>query len=122
MEMHLIEWLDTILNSEIPENIVALNFNLYDDGDFNWSIELIGTSRFDLKDDDWACDEAFDFGTRENPLSWQQECEWETILNSAVETISDYLIDGKYSALMKTFKGIGVGFVDGEIEIIHCNA
>lgn len=36
-------WLDGILVQEIPDAVIALNFNLYEDGGNNWSIELVGT-------------------------------------------------------------------------------
>ena len=35
------QWLNRILLQDIPEEIVALNFNLYEDGNLKWSIELI---------------------------------------------------------------------------------
>lgn len=38
--------LDIILEQSIPIEIVALNFNLYEDGGNNWSIELVGTESF----------------------------------------------------------------------------
>ena len=55
------KWLDDILQQSIPDDVLALNFNLYDDGDYSWSIELVGTDSFDIDDDDWRCDEVFDF-------------------------------------------------------------
>ena len=72
-------WLDSILEQSIPTEVVALNFNLYEDGGNNWSIELVGTESFDLEDEDWCCDEIFDFGTRETPLTWKEEKAWNEI-------------------------------------------
>ena len=56
-------WLDSILEQPIPAEVAALNFNLYEEGGNNWSIELVGTESFDLEDEDWGYDEIFDFGT-----------------------------------------------------------
>ena len=60
------EWLDLILKADFPNEIKAINFNLYEDTENKWSIELIGTSVFDENDDDWACCEVF--STRDKPL------------------------------------------------------
>ncbi len=67
------KWLNDILKQTIPTEVAALSFNLYEDGDDNWSIELVGTEGFDLENEDWCCAEIFDFGTREAPLTWKEE-------------------------------------------------
>lgn len=111
------EWLDNILKESLPENIVAVNFNLYDDGDNQWSMEFIGTSTFDVDDPDWACDEVFT--TRDKPFSFESEMSWEHILNESVNIIKIYLEKGIYGDKLKEYEGIGVGFVDGDIVIVH---
>ena len=83
-------WLDEVLEQSVPEEVVAFCFNLYEDGDNSWSMELVGTASFDEEDMDWACDEVTDFGTREVPFG-----------------------------VLKEKNGVGVGFVDGDIEIIY---
>ena len=35
------EWLDLILKNELNSEIKAINFNLYEDTDNKWSIELV---------------------------------------------------------------------------------
>lgn len=112
------EWLDSILVQEIPDAVIALNFNLYEDGGNNWSIELVGTESFDLEDEDWCCDEIFDFGTRETPLSWNEEKAWNEILDEMTQVIKKYLEQGAYSHVLKNYQGVGIGFVDGDIEIL----
>ena len=106
------DWLDSILKQEIPDAVVALNFNLYEDGGNNWSMELVGTESFDLEDEDWCCDEIFDFGTRETPLSWNE------ILDEMTQIIKKYLEQGAYSYILKNYQGVGIGFVGGDIEIL----
>ena len=69
-----ISWLDRILTSPLPEEIIAVNFNLYDDGDSCWSMEFIGTRSFDAYDPDWACDEVFT--SRDSILHWVQNAGW----------------------------------------------
>lgn len=118
MYQKIAEWLDTILNQEIPENVVAFCFNLYEDGDNQWSMELVGTEEFDEEDGDWACEEVTDFGSRENNIEWSSSGEWEEILEQITIELKLYLEKGKYSDKLKSKEGVGVGFVDGDLEII----
>lgn len=111
------KWLNEIISAELPEEIVALNFNLYQDSDNEWSLELVGTESFDKEDEDWTCDEIFT--TRDNTLAWSEEAEWEEILEEIIENLKEYLERGKYADLLKEYQGIGVGFVDGDIEILY---
>ncbi len=112
-------WLDDVLTQCVPEDVVAFGFNLYEDEDNNWSMEVVGTSRFDREDDDWCCDEVTDFGTREKPLTWEQNATWDHILEEIVLSLKEYLTSGKHANVLKDKVGIGVGFVDGDIEIIY---
>ncbi len=111
-------WIDEALDQGIPEGVVALNFNLYDDEDADWSAEIIGAGSFDMDNDDWACDEVTDFGTRDEPFSWHDEDkDWEEILEVFKDDVARYLVEGKHAEELKKYKAIGVGFVDGEIEL-----
>lgn len=116
-------WLNTILQQDMPEGIVGLNFNLYEDyeaGDEkSWSMELVGTSSFDEEDEDWACDEVCDFGTREAPFCWNEDVRWETTIGQVTQILRKYLSEGKFAERLMQFDGIGVGFVDGNIEILY---
>lgn len=114
------EWIDNILNDKvIPTNTVAFCFNLYEESDGSWAMELVGTEQFDLDDEDWACRETTDFGSREKLYNWEMDCEWEEALEYMVNELKQYLLSGKYAALLKSQDGVGVGFVDGNIEIIY---
>ena len=113
------KWLDNALNQEIPDEVVALCFNLYEDGNNKWSMEIVGTDRFDVEDEDWCCDEVTDFGTRNNCYTWEEAKKWNEILSEITSLLKDYLVSGKYAKLLKEKCGIGVGFVDGDIEIIY---
>lgn len=111
-------WLDKVLVQDIPEDVVAFCFNLYDDGDNRWSMELVGTERFDEDDEDWPCDEVTDFGTREGLLAWSKEAEWEAVFEEVCTVLKQYLEKGKYASILKSKAGIGVGFVDGDVEVL----
>jgi shikimate kinase len=113
-------WLDATLEADIPEDIAAFNFNLYEDGDNLWSIELIGASRFDPEDPDWACDEIFT--NREDPLSWSAEVDWQDIQETMTQYVEKYLIEGSGASILKNSEAVGIGFVDGDITIVYVNA
>ena len=91
------KWLNGVLEENMPIPGVALNFNLYEEADFCWSIQLIGASCFDEEEEDWCCEETFCSG--ENRFSWKQHAEWEEILD--VSMIRQYISNGKYAEALK---------------------
>lgn len=111
------KWLDDVLESDLPVEMVAVNFNLYDDGEGQWSIEMIGANHFSEEDADWACDEVFT--TREEPFCWEQEASWDEIQEQAADAIRQYLEEGTYAQTLKQYEAIGLGFVEGELELIY---
>lgn len=113
------DWMDSILEQDIPEPAAAFCFNLYEDGGGKWSMELIASSRFDADDEDWACDEAADFGTRDNPFCWAQDEQWDKILEAAAGALTKYLKEGRYAEVLKSKAAVAVGFTDGNLEIIY---
>ena len=109
-------WLDKALDVDISDDVVAFCFNLYEDSDFNWTMELIGTNSFDTANNDWACDEVFT--TRENPLIRRQESEWPIILDLSQRFIKQYIEQGKNKQTLKGRKGLAVGFVEGDLVLL----
>lgn len=109
-------WLDNVMQMNIPSDVVAFCFNLYEDAEKNWTLELIGASSFDKDNSDWACDEVFT--TRDNPLTWNDKKEWQEVLSESENIIKVYLEKGKYRKELKERKGLAVGFVDGDLIIL----
>lgn len=110
-------WLNRVLDENVPIEGVAINFNLYEDADMNWSIQLISASSFDEEDQDWCCEEQFTSG--EDLFSWHQDTGWEEIFDISCDMIRKYLIDGKYSEELKKYEAVAAGFADGDLEIIY---
>ena len=110
-------WLDEILSKKLPDDIKAINFNLYEDVDNKWSIELVGTSTFDENSSDWACSEIYT--TRETPYILVKKSDWKTIEKIFTSFLKNYLDVGKHSNVLKKYCGIGIGFVDGDLSIIY---
>lgn len=86
-------WLDKALDRELPLGIGAFIFNLYEDIDKFWTIELAGTTAFDESHEDWACDEVFVPGGRS--LTWYEDTDWASILCQMESIILCYLNGGR---------------------------
>ncbi len=113
------KWIDNVDLENIPKEVKGICFNLYEDKVGSaWSMEIVGTERFDVDDEDWACDEVTTFDTRDNPYEFERESFWEDILNGFVSALKEYLEKGKYADTLKSVEGVGVGFVEGDIEIL----
>ena len=111
-------WLDGVFGMKIPDGVVSICFNLYEDGDNSWSLEVVGCSSFDSDDSDWACDEVTDFETRDDPFTWKDESNWEKVLHDIRKLLYQYIQDGGASEYLKTLEGIAVGFVDGNLIVL----
>lgn len=109
----LSEWVDKTLDEATREGVVAYCFNVYDDGNDRWSVELVGAGSFDKNDSDWACDEVC--VNRDNPLMWKCGESWDAVLAQVRDVVLRYLNEGKYSQLLRQSKGVAVGFVDGDL-------
>ena len=107
------EWLDLILKNELNSEIKAINFNLYEDTDNKWSVELVGTFSFDRDNDDWACDEVST--TRDHPFVIECESDWKLVETFFIGLVNEYLSSGK----LKEYQAIGIGFVDGDLHILY---
>ena len=114
------KWLDNILDKNMPLSGIAVNFNLYENDDSQWSIQVISSPEFDEDDPDWCCNEAFSTG--EDLFTWKQDTGWEEIFDISCEMIRKYLSEGKYAEELKKYEGIATGFVDGDLEILYKRA
>lgn len=128
------DWLDALLeNNEMPENTKAFNFNLYEDrvddesDEKVYGIQIIAADRFDpdfdpFEDDSWACYEVW--SSEEDifyiSLSDEEDQSGEHAQDIYIELVKEYLENGKYADIL-TSKPVGIGFVDGDLEIINKN-
>lgn len=51
-------WINESLSKGLPTGVVGFSFNLYETNT-NFAIELVGTSKYNAADPDWACEEIF---------------------------------------------------------------
>jgi len=114
------KWLDKHLIEDLPSDIAAVNFNLYEGSEQTYDVELVGCNTFDENDGDWACDAIF--STSEDlffiPLT-EGIAHWEQALSFITILVEKYLNDGNYSDKLKKYLAVGIGFVDGDINILY---
>ena len=113
-------WIDKHLSENLPDDIVAINFNLYEGSGNTYDVEIIGSDSFDEEDEDWACGEVF--STRDDLFFVQRTndiAEWEEGLSFISALVEEYLREGKYAGKLKSYTAVGIGFVDGDIDILH---
>lgn len=111
------KWVDRVLLDH-PMDVAAYNFNLYEH-DRSFAVQLIGAARFDRDDSSWACDEAFSSG--EDLFEIPHEIvgsDWQDGLATAKQLITNYVRLGAQREKLKSAQGVGVGFVDGDIDLV----
>lgn len=124
------EWLDDILKDDLPNEVKAISFCIYEDMGNIWSIKLNGAKSYDETDEtgDWACDYNSVYNTRDNTFFMELEDgdEWEDEENYITKAESiytkqlcNYLKNGKYSNKLKTFEVIAIGTADGDLNYIY---
>jgi len=122
-EKKFVDWIDASMQEDIPETAKGYSFNLYEpageDG-VSFGVELIGAGSFDESDPDWACKEVWE--PNERGISIPEEYsgqEWEGCLEKMRDLLIKFLSGNTLSAKkLKSSQGIGLGFVDGDLEVI----
>src|SRR4051794_4302142 len=95
-------WLDKILEQELPKEIVAYNFNLYEGSGGTYDIQLIGSDEFDEDDEDWVCTNYFTSGENICYIRKTKDIEyWEQGLIYITKLVEQYLIKGKNASILK---------------------
>ena len=51
-------------------------------------------------------------------MKWNKEAEWEVVLEEMCNVLKQYLENDEHASILKSKAGIGIGFVDGDIEIL----
>ena len=116
-------WLDECMGENVPKEAKAFCFNLYEPAGIDnvkFGIELIASSEFDEEDSDWPCEEIWEPATRgiSIPIEYSGE-HWEECLQRIKKLLADKMTqDSVIVEKLKSVLGIGLGFVDGDLEII----
>ncbi|MBR6070838.1 MAG: hypothetical protein IKP78_09645 [Ruminococcus sp.] len=118
-------WLDSLLeNNDMPEGTAAFCLNLYEESDEEhlYAAQLIAAGAFDPDDEagEWACEEVWSCGEDVFTVDTSDEDDtgWKHAQELFREMLEEYLVSGTYKSVLGGAKGIAVGFVDGELEIV----
>jgi shikimate kinase len=114
-------WLTSSTNTAVPASVRAFSFNLceFEDNSSPFGVELIGSPDFDMEDNDWACDEAWEATPRmlRIPVAFSSS-SWETCLAAMKRLIVAAIDDDGAGQVLKTREGIAVGFIDGDLDVV----
>lgn len=117
------KWLDNLLeNNDMPEAAVAFNFNIYEEEDETYGVQLIASDEFSEDDGgDWACSEIW---SSEEDIFYidhsdEKDADYERGLEFIGGLIEAYLEGGRYRNIFLSAKAVGAGFVDGDISILY---
>ncbi|NLT08111.1 MAG: hypothetical protein GXY08_01215 [Ruminococcus sp.] len=118
------KWLNDLLEQNtIPDDAKAFNFNLYEESeeDSIYAVQLIAADRFDENDPDWACDEVW--SSEEDifcvDTSDEDDTGWKKAMELISGLVSEYLENGLHRNILLNTEAVGIGFVDGDIEILR---
>ena len=115
-------WLDKHLEESLPAKTVAVNFNLYEEANGSYAVELIASDTFDPNNQDWATSEIF---TTRNDLfifdNSSENTDWKAAQILIEKFVTNYIELGKYGSKLTKYQAVGVGFVDGDITHVYQN-
>lgn len=112
-------WLNNILSDNLPQEIIAFNFNLYEGIDNTIHIELIGADNYSENNNNWPCEAIFSWKNIykiKNEYIWNERKEQ---LKFCTRLINQYLDKWKYYQILNNSKVITIGFVDWDLNIIY---
>jgi len=118
-EAFIYQWINESLVNGFPSKVKAFSFNLYERST-NFGFELVGTSEFDEEDADWVCEEVFEPKQRQIdiPVSYSGK-SWQQCLEKMKSLVLSYLeTDEPGAVVLKQAQGVGIGFVDGDMDLL----
>jgi shikimate kinase len=111
-------WADGVLAGAIPAEVVAFGVNLYEGND-TFDVGITGAASFDVDDEEWACNPIY---VPDDLFGIPRELvadEWEAALDLVLEWTRRYLRQDTAGAkILRAGRGVGVGFVDGDLHVV----
>ena len=124
-EAQFSQWLDESLAAEVPDEVKAFAFLLWEPAEIEGSkfaVDLVGTARFDADDPqgDWACDEVWEPPAQSLPIPESYSGKsWKPCLKKLTTLARRQLASpSTATAHLKSREGIGIGFIDGDMAVI----
>ena len=115
------EWLDGILQIELPLTAKAICFNLYENENF-FQIQLIASSYFEENDSEWPCHEVYTTGEDLFEIERSEDMDdWIIGLELSANLVYQYLASGMKRNKLQSFEAVAIGFVDGDLITLYSN-
>lgn len=112
------KWADKALARKISARTVAFHFNLYQ-GVKSVHVQIMGMDTFSEDGEYWPGEETFSTGEDIFQVPFADAgAEWPEWLENLKLLVSDYLDTGKNAAVLRHSQGVGIGFVDGDLEVL----
>lgn len=113
------KWVSELIEGEtLPEDIVALNFGLYETPK-GYCIYLVGSEEYDEEDEDWACNN--DYEPEENgfmEMLMDGEVDWEFLLEGVKDSLKWLLENNEDFKNWVGDRHVATGFDDGDLILI----
>ncbi|BFL70227.1 MULTISPECIES: hypothetical protein [Moraxella] len=111
---------DLNVNNNLPNEIVAINFGIFESGQYEvgYQLYVMGSKRYDSHNDDWACFIDYTPEYPDYPLGFYGMSR-EVIQDFVQLVLSDYLKNMDFSQkLFSQVPHITIGFDDGNLIVI----
>ena len=102
-------WLDPILDYGMPKDAKAILFNIYENDDFSWELQLIATKSYSDNNFKWIFDEMYSSG--HDAFLWKARYTEADALAEAVNAVKEYLVDGRFSKELKRYSAVIVSYI-----------
>ncbi|MBR1592702.1 MAG: hypothetical protein IJ666_06810 [Ruminococcus sp.] len=115
-------WIDYLLETNnMPEDTRAYCFNLYDEGENIYSLQIVAANSYSDTDSDWPCDQVWSSGEDifSIDISDEDTKDRQHAYEIFKDIIAEYLLNGKYRNLLTSYLALAMGYIDGELEIIY---
>ncbi len=116
--LNIEDWIkDIFTNNNIPNDIIALNFGLFESTDGK-AVYCTGSTEYDDEDPDWACNEDFSpnekyFQPNETISNLDDE-EFESTICDLIEQV----LENNANSIPKSVNHICCGFDDGDLTLL----
>jgi hypothetical protein len=115
-------WADRHLSQPVSPTTAAFHINLYE-GENSVHVQIIGTESFtlgkDTERDYWPGTETFTTGEDVFEIPFAVAgYDWKEWLKTSKEIVNSYLSKGGKSSVLLSSKGVGLGFVDGDMYVL----
>jgi hypothetical protein len=113
-------WLSGVVPPELPAQVIAFNFNIAQTA-VGFEVELIGASKYDPDNSDWACEETWTSRPKVFAVSYAESGkEWQPFLEWASRAVREF-VEGTApnASTVRKAQAVTVGFVDGELLLVR---